>query len=182
MYETLKTFMDRVGTGQIEIYNEFSFQHELGIFLREKCAKDYKVQFKRNTSFFGISSLVKKEIDLVVFNENEKYAIELKHPLNGQYPEQMFSFVKDIRFMEQLAEAGFTATYCLVLVKDKSFYSGAAQDGIYSYFRGQKPIHGEIHKPTGEQKEEIFIDIHGNYIIRWLPCGDMKYFLVEISA
>ena len=88
----------------IEIYNEFSLQHELGIFLREKLP-DYRIQFERNVSYFTPDNkTIKKEIDIIIFNEDksEKYAIELKCPLNGQYPEQMYSFVKDIKFMEEL--------------------------------------------------------------------------------
>lgn len=80
----------------IQIYNEFSFQHELGIFLREEL-KGYRTQFERNVSYFSIDNrTIKKEIDISIFNEDksERYALELKHPLNGQYPEQMYSFVK----------------------------------------------------------------------------------------
>jgi len=36
-----------VQSKSIEIYNEFSLQHELGIFLREKLP-DYRIQFERN--------------------------------------------------------------------------------------------------------------------------------------
>ena len=71
--------------------------------MREKFS-DYKVQFERNVSFFGIIGItVKHEIDIVIYSEDmaEKYAIELKFPRNGQVPEQMYSFVKDICFMEQ---------------------------------------------------------------------------------
>ena len=70
----------------------------------------------------------------MIYNDAERYAIELKYPLNGQYPEQMFSFVKDIKFMEKMKEAGFTAAYCLTLVEDKNFYPGQKRDGIYMYF------------------------------------------------
>jgi hypothetical protein len=30
----LQPFLTRIQTGEIEVYNEFSLQHELGIFLR----------------------------------------------------------------------------------------------------------------------------------------------------
>ena len=132
--------------------NEFSLQHELGIFLRAKLT-GYKVQFERNTKYFGISGTVKHEIDIVIYNELEKHAIELKYPLNGQYTEQMFSFVKDIKFMEELKEAGFDNTYCLTLVQDKNLYSGQRRDGIYSYFRSKDPVQGTICKPTGRKYE-----------------------------
>ena len=99
--DLLREFMQLVANEHVEVYNEFSFQHELGIFLRNRLT-EYKVEFERNTKFFGIDGLKKHEIDIVVYNKISKFAIELKYPQNGQYPEQMFSFVKDIAFMEQL--------------------------------------------------------------------------------
>lgn len=59
--------MELVAIGDVEVYNEFSLQHELGIFLRTKLT-GYKVQFERNTKFFGISGTVKHEIDILVRN------------------------------------------------------------------------------------------------------------------
>lgn len=170
----INEFMNLVATGEVEVYNEFSLQHELGIFLRAKLTS-YKVQFERNTKFFGITGTIKHEIDIVIYNDNEKYAIELKYPLNDQYPEQMFSFVKDIKFMEELKEAGFSSTYCLTLVQDKNFYSGQKQDGIYAYFRGQDLVHGEINKPTGKKDESVYVN--GYYIINWNSCNATKYYL-----
>ncbi len=46
-------FMSLIEDDKIEIYNEFSLQHELGIFLREKLV-DYKIQFERNTRFLEL--------------------------------------------------------------------------------------------------------------------------------
>ena len=74
----LYEFMARVEREEIEVYNEFSLQHELGIFLREQLP-GYKVQFERNTKFFGISGTIKHEIDVVVFNDVKRYAVELKY-------------------------------------------------------------------------------------------------------
>ena len=162
--QLLNEFMDLVAAGEVEVYNEFSLQHEIGIFLRAKLP-GYKVQFERNTKFFGISGTIKHEIDIVIYNNCEKHAIELKYPLNGQYPEQMFSFVKDIKFMEQLKEAGFDSAYCLTLVQDKNFYSGQKREGVYAYFRGGDPVRGEIVKPTGKRDEQICIN--GIYEVKW---------------
>ena len=39
---------------EIDIYNEFSFQHELGIFIKNNFP-EYKVEFERNVSFFEIT-------------------------------------------------------------------------------------------------------------------------------
>lgn len=173
----LNEFMGIVASGTVEVYNEFSLQHELGIFLRAKL-KGYKVQFERNTKFFGIKGTVKHEIDIVIYNDIEKHAIELKYPLNGQYPEQMFSFVKDIKFMEELKEAGFDSTYCLTLVQDRNFYLGQKQDGIYSFFRGGKSLTGIIRKPTGK-KDEI-INVNGKYRIEWVSCCEMMFYIQQI--
>lgn len=170
-------FMSLVAAGQVEVYNEFSLQHELGIFLRARLT-GYKVQFERNTKFFGIQGTTKHEIDIVIYNEKEKYAIELKYPLNGQYPEQMFSFVKDIKFMEELKVAGFDSTYCLTLVQDKNFYSGQKQDGIYAFFRGSESVNGVICKPTGKKDEQIILN--GSYNINWQVCENMKYYVINI--
>lgn len=92
----MNSFMKLILEEKIEVYNEFSLQHELGIFLRNELT-NYKIQFERNTKFFNITKTIKYEMDIVIYNESEKYAIELKYPQNGQYPEQMFSCVKDIK-------------------------------------------------------------------------------------
>ena len=70
--QLLNSFISLVALGEVEVYNEFSLQHELGIFLRAKLT-GYKVQFERNTNYFGISGTVKHEIDIVVYNDKEKY-------------------------------------------------------------------------------------------------------------
>ena len=159
----LKHFFSLLSQNQIEVYNEFSLQHELGIYLRSVFTQ-HKIQF---------------EIDIVIYNEIEKYAIELKYPLNGQYPEQMYSFVKDIKFCEELKENGFDATFCVTLVQDKNFYEGKRIDGIYSYFRSDNAINGIITKPTGTKKDEI--EIHNTYYIHWENCNYERFYIVECT-
>ena len=81
----------------------------------------------------------------------------------------MYSFIKDIKFMEQLKESGFKKTYCITVVdkESKPFYKGQKTDGIYQYFRDNKNITGKIYKPTGENKNIHYIDIENNYDIKW---------------
>lgn len=168
-------FLKRIEDGKVTIYNEISLQHELGIYLREKLKEvngGYEVQFERNIGFFNIDKdkTVKREIDIVVFNGKEKYAIELKYPRNKQYPEQMYHFVEDIRFMEQLEKEGFNSTYCLTLVDDKLFYTkSTGEKDIYKYFResADNPVKGKIEKPTGKDNENKFITLDKEYNIDW---------------
>ncbi|OQB16098.1 MAG: hypothetical protein BWY15_00227 [Firmicutes bacterium ADurb.Bin193] len=177
-------FFKKVKSNNIEIYNEFSLQHEMGIYLRS-ILPEFKIQFERNVSFFNINSVtIKKEIDIVVYKEDlsEKYAIELKCPNNGQYPEQLYSFTKDIKFMEQLHENGFDKTYCVSFVSSKPFYSGTINEGIYKYYRDEFKVYGNISKPTGAGKETDFIILDGIYDIRWIDFDEKsKFYVVEIS-
>ncbi len=166
------------------IYNEFSLQHELGIYLRNSLEKNYKVEFERNISFFienvDKKEFTKKEIDITIYSEDkrEKYAIELKHPLNGQVPLQMFSFVKDIKFLEELKNNGFNGGISFVLVKDKGFYEGRRQDEIYEFFRKEKELSGMVKKSTGGKIESVKLD--GKYKIDWIEIGDYKYYILRL--
>jgi len=162
MKKLIESFATKVGNGEIEIYNEFSLQHELGIFIRN-ALNDMKIQFERNVSYFRLANInfVKKEIDISVFEIKDntiflEAAIELKYPRNGQYPEQMFSFCKDIQFAEQLKQAGFRNTFVVIFADDHLFYEGNS-DGIYGYFRGKRILTGKIKKPTGTKSQEVNI-------------------------
>lgn len=65
----------------------------------------------------------KHEIDLVLEKGNRYYAIELKFPRNGEHPEQMFHFLKDIRFMEQVKDwAGFDGACAMTVTLDPLFH------------------------------------------------------------
>lgn len=182
--QIVKKFVEQVKQDQIEIYNEISLQHEFGLYLRSML-HDMKVQFERPVSFFFKPShdFIKKEIDISIFSPDKtekKAAIELKFPRRGQYPEQMFSFCKDICFLEQLKQRGFNAGYFIVFVDDRLFYEGPSTDGIYKFFRAQQPLTGVIQKPTGKRDEGF--EIAGEYRIQWQDVNNhgLKYAMVEI--
>ena len=180
MENLITQFASEVARGKIEIYNEFSLQHELGIFLRSNIS-DKKIQFERNVSFFGLDKIeyVKREIDISVFSNitAPDAAIELKYPRNGQHPEQMYSFCQDIEFMEQLKASGFVATYGVIFAEDHLFYEGN-QEGIYGFFRGGRNLSGKITKPTGKKDTEV--KIKGSYTVTWHPVvGNLKYTIIK---
>ncbi len=190
----IKEFFEYLCENEIEIYNEFSFQHELGIFFRDKFRKecedgqDYKIEFERNAKkHFHINysmfndEKIKKEIDISIYKYDHslQYAVELKFPLNGQYPEQMFNFIKDVRFMQELVNQNkFQKTYCITLVyasgKGRPFYVGNNEGSrgvdIYKYFRGEKELlTGKIAKPTGGDKYTIDLG-DKEYPFSWEHC------------
>ena len=183
MKKIINKFTDLIAKGQIEVYNEFSLQHELGIFLRDHF-KAFKVQFERNVSFFfnKREKFTKKEIDICIFSPDKKQlfcTFELKYPRNGQYPEQMFSFCKDLVFVEEMKTSGFQETYVLILADDHLFYEGPG-DGIYSYFRSGRKLNGSIKKPTGKKDSKIYIK--GEYTINWeYVLNDLKYTLIKAN-
>lgn len=180
--EHIVNFCTEVSLGHIAVYNEFSLQHELGIYFRTRLL-DCRVEFERNISHFKFpkENFVKREIDISISSHNGELisVIELKFPRNGQYPESMFGFCKDIAFLEQLSEAGFTSAYFLAFADDKLFYSGDAVN-IYEYFRGKKPIAGLIVKPTGAK--DATINIKGVYSARWETIdSERKYCLINVG-
>jgi hypothetical protein len=177
-------FIDSVATGRTDVYNEFSLQHELGHYLRAQMP-GRKVQFERNvTHFFGSKSdFTKREIDISIFAPDIReldWAIELKFPRNGQVPEQMFSFCKDIAFVEELRSAGFADAGLVILAEDPLFYRGST-DGIYGFFQGGLPLSGPIQKPTGRRDEEV--TLRGFYTVKWTAiAGSLKYAVIEVAA
>lgn len=183
--EIINDFLVHIKDSKVEIYNEFSLQHELGIYLRN-ALPDYKIQFERNVSYFyDAVTTTKKEIDIVIFKEDfsEKYAIEVKFPRNGQYPEQMYQFIEDIVFLEELKELGFKGGYALTLVDNHLFYEEKiTSNQIYGYFRNKQLINGEISKPTGELKSIKSLTVKGHYQIKWqkLEYEGIYYYLLEI--
>ena len=114
----IRHFFDAVGRSEIEIYNEFSLQHEFGTWLRARIGDPQtRIQFERPARFFGVDrKLSKKEIDLACFTPPTVplAAVEFKFPRAGQVPIQMFKFCQDVAFLEEL------------VLKEKRFPFGCA--------------------------------------------------------
>ncbi len=201
MQEFIKQFVEQVKSGEVEVYNEFSLQHEIGIFLRETFKRQSnetkKVQFERNVSFFKQNKnlFIKKEMDICIFESPKETpyetvdpqkthceVVELKFPRNLQYPKQMFSFCIDIVFLEQLLKAGFKKASLVIFTDKKPFYEGFRDDSIYPYFRKGKPLTGHIPIPIKETKKSKIqeVDIEGTYQVEWHPImGKLKYAIIE---
>lgn len=187
----LKKFTKEISKGRIEIYNEAGIQYELAIYLRKHLSKKYKIQLERNIKDFVLDfdkkQYLKKEMDIVVFTKHnkEKHCIELKFPTQGQYPEQMFSACKDIKFLEQLTESGFSNCYFMMFAKENPFWEAKADHGIYKMFRREKLIRGEVRKPTGKQYEPLRLlpPFEREYKIKWkdlIKKDNLRYFAIEV--
>ncbi len=177
----VKIICDLLNYIDIELYNEFNLQFEIAYYLRNK---GYKVDFERNVSFFWLNkqSFIKKEIDLVVYNKNDKkIAIELKFPTNGQVPEQMFSFIKDIKFLEQLKDSWkFEDTIFLVITGNKNFWQWQSKiNKLYQSFRKTRLLSGEYEKPTW--RKDYTIKLNNNYKIDWYDVywTNLKYTILD---
>ena len=90
----------------------------------------------------------------------------------------MFSFIEDIRFLEELKAKGFPRAYAITLVDDPAFGNldgkNRHSSGIYSYFRSGRPIEGTIAKPTGTSGRTITLD--GIYCVEWQKTNDGRWF------
>jgi hypothetical protein len=98
------------------------------MLLRQRIDASYKVHFERNIGYFNLENkddepFKKKEMDIVIFDQGkkERTCIELKYPLNGQYPEQMFSACEGIKLLEQLVLSGFDNSYFVMFAEDSLF-------------------------------------------------------------
>jgi hypothetical protein len=141
----------------------------------------------------NIKDLKKRRIDIVLEDANKQSltAIELKMPMNGQAPLQMFSFVKDIYFLEQLKRATlnsskkFDSCFFIAITNDVKFWEGDENDDpIYSFFRGNKKLKGTINCPVGKDKKIINIPLHSAYDILWqdiTKAAGFKYLILEIK-
>ncbi|MNB90164.1 hypothetical protein D3C81_880290 [compost metagenome] len=63
--------------------------------------------------------------------------------------------------MKQLKEQGFSKTFTVALVKDRPFYEGKDNSGIYDYFRGSKVVQGRVYKPTDNLRIAILLMLLG---------------------
>lgn len=182
LLETIRGFLTSLDKSKI--YNEFSLQHELGFFLRYN-HKEYTVEFERNISHFSIpkDKAPKKEIDIIIYTNDiaEKIAIELKCPQSGKIPENMYSFCKDIYFLEYLTHYGFDKGYFIAVTNDKLYFeSTSTPKQVYRFFRIGEIITGRIEKPTGNIKEHI--TIKNEYTAEWIDIGNgFKCILISVT-
>jgi hypothetical protein len=161
-----------------DYYIEATFQFKLLVELASLYDKEI-IFPERNIKYYGLSNLTGKEIDIVLECDNN-IALELKMPMNGKVPEEMYAFIEDIKFLEEI-KLKFHECYFITVTNDQLFWEGREKNGIYSYFRNNNEIHGEIYKPTGKNKNKECYEITGKYNVEWKELNDkFKYFIIKI--
>jgi hypothetical protein len=188
-------FVNYFKKGEVEVYNEYSLQFEIGWFLKSRLGSKYKVQVEKKVretqlaKSMGIDkkSLIKSRMDIYIWNTatREQLAIELKFPRAGQVPIQIYQFFKDVKFLEQLKDHyGFSRGYSVVFVDDKNFYEGEElSEPVYEYFRTKKVLPGftTISIPVGMKKGDGRFSLTKDYPIEWKDINDrMKYYILEV--
>ena len=179
----VEQFFRTLSGSEFEIYNESALQHELGYWLRTRLPVGWQVRFEQPAASLipCTSRLTKKEIDLVVTDGSQHYAVELKCPRQGRHPETMFDVCKDLAFLEELVEAGFCGGLFAIHVEDPLFYSRGSTDGIYAFFRSGKLLTGAIDKPTG--RSTSIAKLKGTYSVHWQECGqEARYWIQLVST
>jgi hypothetical protein len=151
-------------------YLEATFQFKFLMCLAKIYDED-SIFPERNIGYYKLNqkTFSKKEVDIIIEQGNNlSIAFELKMPMNGQVPEQMYKFVEDIVFLEELkASRLFGKCYLITVTNDSNFWQGVKNNGIYAPFRNRGPLKGKIYKPTGNEKNESFHQISGEYHIVW---------------
>jgi len=200
------------------IYNEFSLQHELGTYIKKEVDAETKVEYERHRDYFTDKDKDKpakkgdkKEIDITVYNKEEPLIfIELKFPRNGQVPVQLYSFCKDIQFLEQLnslaAATDNTNAFFVALINvddkgSKSFIMGERKSlkPIYTYFRKEgkfnylEPtveikveINGVIENPIrtnkDEDEDEHKVTLRGKYNVTWKRIKESNFYYIILPV
>ena len=72
VHKYLQAFVEELKKRKIEVYNEFSLQHELGIYLRN-ALPNYKVEFERYVRNNNLADYLKNKIINNQSNQHRHY-------------------------------------------------------------------------------------------------------------
>lgn len=172
MIDLIEKFLNDNTLPVEDVENERALQLELGLFLRQQKAR---VQFEK-TCNVGVhpsqSKPQKRYLDLLVGDQPDALAIELKVPLAGRVPETKYDFISDIAFVEAVINSEIASSgICLMVTNDPRFWSGKAA-GIYTAFRSEGSLSGVYNKPTGQKLSQVFVN--GSYDLRWKTLRNTK--------
>ena len=165
MFEAIEKFLNDDSLSVNLVENERALQLELGLFLRQN---GYTVQFEKTCKVDSHEHQTKRQkryLDLLVGEQPNAIAIELKVPLAGRVPETKYDFISDIAFVEAVIKSNIAKHgLSLMVTNDPSFWSGKAT-GIYTAFRSNGSLNGLYQKPTGKASSKVYLENH--YDLKW---------------
>ena len=191
MESLLASFFEKAPESCGSIYNERSLQLELACLFR---ALGAQVEFERPFIIAppeGCTCRMKSNLDLLVRNNGQTTAIELKVPLSGRHPETFYDFCNDIAFVEDIVREGHADTgVCLMLTSDRAFWSDSGRGStIHNLVRCKGSLlNGAIQKPTAPANTTVVVS--GKYYPAdlWVAVRDTRlmgpaaqYLAVEIK-
>lgn len=189
----IEDFFEYVNQKKIEIYNEFALQFELAIFLRTKINEKLEVQLERNISFLGLSKdkFLKREIDILIFKDptvlQDVYALELKAIVNQKIarPRNVFSWIEDLRFLEQLKAAGVGQCSSIFVTDNKKLMQipeGKNEPKLRMLpdFR-KKKVEGTYNTHKNDSVKNKTVTLEREYTFDWVDYNNhQKYFSIPV--
>ena len=161
MKSLLASFFEKAPDLCGPIYNERSLQLELAWLFRARGAQVvFESRFRDLVPLEGHTCPMKSNLDLLVRNNDQTAAIELKVPLSGRQPETLYDFCNDIAFVESILRAGHANTgVCLMLTSDRAFWLDSGRGStIHNLFRQKGSLlTGAIPKPTGTANTTVVV-------------------------
>lgn len=170
---------------------EKTIQNELAVFLKQNRPPRTHVELEVNCRALTNGLITtKKEIDVFWEHNNTRHAIELKfHRDVGSSDSGIFHFLEDVRFGEDLIEAGFDSFGAFFATDVKSFFTVPTKPlrprnpenlELYRKFRVERCIYGDTRLHAG--KFDKTVSLKGRYPLTWNTfASDTKFTFVCLS-
>ncbi|MFY7741536.1 MAG: hypothetical protein ACOVQR_02735 [Flavobacterium sp.] len=190
MRAVIDHFFNHINANPIELYSEFGLQHEMALFIR-MTYPNYRVRLEYHVRRINpnLINLVKWELDLFVTEpDGNTSVVEFKMPKSDSgAPAEMYSAIKDVKFLEQL-ENVVDNRYAVLVTNNVAFWNAPrATSDIYHFFNGDEVnISSLLHQHTPaflRDKPELILNNTHN--AQWQELNDIeggfwKYYVLRV--
>lgn len=205
--EELKNCLGDLAKERFIFHSEADFQFALSQIIQKKHPK-WKIRLEKKEN---IKQDLKNYVDIIIFAEKSKIAIELKYKTKNPSKQPIFGeeekfeltnqaaqdlgryfFLKDVRDLEQIKkQKKCDFAYAIFLTNDSSYWKEGRKDTMDKEFRISegKTISGQRDWNNGSEwtKKHELLKIKGEYIMKWEEFSSKKkgfefrYLLLEIK-
>lgn len=163
-----------------EFTSEFTFQFRLCRFI-EDLRDGYQIELESNIERYGLSDLIKKEIDIDILERNyNRTAIEVKYIRDfGSHNIGMFNYCEDIKFLEEIVGNVFNNGIAIIFTTIENLYTEPKKIlkpknienlALYNAFRINRLLAGELKIKTGKMDRTLILN--GQYNLNWVHFSD----------